>query len=953
VTPEQWHRVKEVFEAALDHAPEERAAFLDQACAGDQILSSEVTSLLSSYEQEQGFMETPAAALAAQSLINEESAALVGQQLGHYQIVREIGRGGMGVVYLAQDVSLDRPVALKLLPKHLTSDPNRLLRFEREARAASALNHHNILTIYEIAKLDGFHFIATEFVDGVTLRERIKSKNLEWSEMLNIAEQVASALVAAHNVGIVHRDIKPENVMLRRDGYIKVLDFGLAKLTVQETGEIGPSSAGIAGITDTGVMGTVGYMSPEQAQGLLVDKRTDIFSLGVVIYEIVTGQMPFAVKPPGNNVLPAQQEPLPLAHYLPDAPVELQLIVSKAIHQEREKRYQKMTELLEDLRSVGSKHRAKSKLTSRRLALLVATFALIVGGSLWFYASRQPVKSWLPAMKVVPFTSFAGSEWLGAFSPDGNEIAFAWTGQEGNFIADIYVKQIGVEKPRRLTTSNGGNTVCPVWTPDGKEVAFVRYSETGAATIFSVPASGGAERKIFDLGSNTTFCGWDWSPDGKFIAFAEKDPKEGPFRIFLVSADTLAKSALTSPPGGNLADLNSPGEGDFDPEFSPDGQSVAFVRKSSWISADIYIVSVGGGEPRRLTFTNTTIAGLTWTADGREIIFSQNPVYVEGNGSLWRIPASGGTAERFAEGGHNAIHPRIARRGNHLAFIQGSGDLSIYRKELSATSSKSAPTKFIASTRNDASPEYSPDGRKVVFHSDRSGQFEIWKCESDGSNAVQLTFLNKFAGSPRWSPDGQQIAFDFFGERRGQVYVVSAEPGQPRAITSGDFDNIVPSWSRDGRWIYFASNRTGVYQVWKVPGEGGEAVQVTRQGGFVPLESPDGQFIYYVKTFPTSGIWRIPVNGGDELQVTDLFKSEFKTDWGVVENGIYFINSDAKPGVAIEFFDFATDRVRRIANLGKLPHHSHNLTVSPDRREILYSQLDNAGTDIMLVENFR
>ncbi len=621
----------------------------------------------------------------------------------------------------------------------------------------------------------------------------------------------------------------------------------------------------------------------------------------------------------------------------------------KALRTNKEERYQTISEFLIDLRRVRSGRTSNSNFT-RRLVLFAATFALIVGGSLWFYASRQTAKSLLPPMKVVPFTSFAGSEWLGAFSPDGNQIAFAWTGQEDNFIADIYVKQIGVENPKRLTTSTSGNNVCPVWTPDGQEVAFLRHSETGAA-IFTVPASGGAERKLLDLGSNAAFCSLDWSPDGKFIAFAERDPKEGLLRIFLVSADTLAKRALTLPPDENLADLNSPG--DSDPKFSPDGQSVAFVRKSSWISADIYIAPVGGGEPRRLTFNNTTIAGLTWTADGREIIFSLNPVYVEGNGSLWSIPASGGTAERFAEGGHNAIGPHIARRGNRLAFVQGSGDLSIYRKELSATSSKSSPTKFIASTRNDASPDYSPDGRRVVFHSDRSGQFEIWKCDSDGTNPAQLTFLNQFAGSPRWSPDGQQIAFDLFGERRGQVYVVSAERGQPRAITSGDFDNIVPSWSRNGRWIYFASNRTGVYQVWRVPAEGGDAVQVTRQGGFVALESPDGEFIYYVKTFPTAGIWRIPVNGGDELQVLDSFKSEFKTDWAVVENGIYFINSDAKPGIAIEFFDFATSKVKRIANLGKLPHYSHYMAVSPDRREILYSQLDNVGEDIMLVENFR
>src|SRR5215472_315131 len=220
MTPEQWTKVKEVFDAVLDCPPEERSAFLGQACSGDGVLRSEVESLLRCYEQEKGFMDTPAAAMAAESLVKEESAALVGQQLGHYQIVRELERGGMGVVYLARDTNLDRPVALKLLPTYLTGEQERLRRFEREARAASALNHPNILTIYEIAQMEGRRFIATEFIDGVTLREKIRSKGLKAGEALNIAEQIASALAAAHDAGIVHRDIKPENVMLRRDGYV-------------------------------------------------------------------------------------------------------------------------------------------------------------------------------------------------------------------------------------------------------------------------------------------------------------------------------------------------------------------------------------------------------------------------------------------------------------------------------------------------------------------------------------------------------------------------------------------------------------------------------------------------------------------------------------------------------------------------------------------------------------
>jgi len=951
VTPEQWHRVKEVFEAALGHAPEERSEFLGQACGGDDLLCSEVESLLSSYEQEKSFLETPAAALAAQSLVKEESAALVGQQLGHYQIVREIGRGGMGVVYLAQDVSLGRPVALKLLPKHLTSDPNRLRRFEREARAASALNHHNILTIYEIAQLDGLHSIATEFIDGMTLRERIRSKELKLSETLNIAEQIASALVAAHEAGIVHRDVKPENVMLRRDGYVKVLDFGLAKLTEQQTVKRVNASAAVAGTnTDTGVMGTVGYMSPEQARGESVDHRTDIFSLGVVIYEMVTGQMPFEAKTARDVIVPIpEQEPPPLVHYLSEAPSELQLIVNKALRQDKEERYQTITELLTDLKSATSKRSAKSRLTARRLSLLAATLVVVVGGLVWFYASSRTVKSSLPPMKVVPFTSSAGSEWVGAFSPDGNQIAYVWKGEKDDNI-DVYVKQIGVEKPLRLTSDPSAD-FCALWSPDGQNVAFVRYTEAGAA-IFMVPASGGAESKLLTLGSNVPFPpAWDWSPDGKFIAFTDKPSKDEPAKIFLISPDTLARHPLTAPTR-NLGGVEFVNLGDSEPVFSPDGQSVAFVRQNSLVSADIYIVPIAGGEPRRLTFENAAVGGLTWTADGREIIFSSSNPFVR-SGSLWRIQASGGAPERFTVAGYDVMSPHISRRGNRLAYVQASGDYNIYKIDVSGTAvSKNPPTKLIASTRNDVSPQFSPDGRRIVFASDRSGSSEIWMCDSDGSNVVQMTSL-KEAGTPRWSPDGQQIAFDFFEDRRGHIYVINTAGGPPRPITTGDFDDIVPSWSRNGKWIYFASNRTGVYQVWRVPAEGGEAVQLTTLGGGLAFESFDGKYVYYVKDWQNPGIWRVPVDGGEEVQVLASFHSENNGDWAVVEDGLYFINPEPKDGIAMEFFDFATRKVRQVGKLGKVSINTNCIAVSPDRRQILYVQIDHSGGDIMLVENFR
>ena len=956
MTPEQWGRVKEVFEAALERAPEERSAFLGRACAGDDLLRGEVSSLISSYEQEASFMDTPAAALAAESLVKEESAALVGQEISHYQIVREIGRGGMGVVYLAQDISLSRPVALKLLPKHLTSDPSRLRRFEHEARAASSLNHPNILTIYEIAQLDGRHSIATEFIDGVTLRDRIKSREMQLSEALNIAEQAASALVAAHEAGIVHRDIKPENIMVRRDGYVKVLDFGLAKLTEYDSIESGTSSIGKPGITDTGLMGTVGYMSPEQAQGVPVDKRTDIFSLGVVIHEMVTGQMPLLVRKTQDTEILSlpQQQALPIAHYLPQAPAKLREIVSKALHQDREKRYQTMAELLADLKSVRSERVVKRRLPARRLVLLAAALTIIIGGPLWFYTSRHSAKSASAAMRIVQFTSFEGEENMPSFSPDGNQIAFSGTG-ENYGPSSIYVKQIGSDSTLRLTSDSSYVDIAPVWSPDGQTIAFIRSNQS-EVNIFEVAALGGAARELVTLGPHP---GWTmsptlaWSPDGKFIAVPYTEPG-GPHRIFLVSTDNFEKRALTTPTGGMC---------DYNPVFSPDGQSVAFLRNgSNWSESDIYIVPISGGEPRRLTYDNAYTTGLDWTADGREIVFASNRGLTfskVATNALWRIPVAGGTPERIPLDGLNFWFPRIARQGNRLAFAQlYPEDWNVYRIEVSPDGlSNKPPAKLIASTQNDGNAQFSPDGRQLAFNSDRSGHFEVYLCDIDGTHQRVLTSSppNKRAGSPSWSPDGKQIAFDLFagdkGGIKGDIYTISVDGGQPRPIATGG-SSSVPSWSRDGKWIYFNSERTGITEVWKSPAEGGDAVQVTRQGGSYAQESIDGKYVYFRKDFPTQGIWRVPVDGGEEVRIVDSYETLYFGDWEITKEGIYFINEHGTDK-SVDFFDFAARKTRQVANLGKVSIMPATLSVSSDGREILYTQNDQRGSDITLVENFR
>lgn len=362
MNPERWQQIDQLFHAALACEPGERAAFLANQCAGDTALRSEVESLLSSLEEADDFIETPAGDVAAELLGTHKSAFEPGQQIQNYRIVRELGSGGMGEVFLAEDTRLNRKVALKLLPPHFTVNPDRVRRFEREARAASALNHPNIVTIYEIGQSDTTHFIATEFVDGKTLRQLINEKPFTLNETLNVSMQVADALSGAHAAGIVHRDIKPENIMIRRDGYVKILDFGLAKLTEQQTQDSDLETPTLLQSNPGLVMGTVQYMSPEQARAKNVGVGTDIWSLGIVIYELLAGHVPFTGETPSHVMVSLMEDKLPPLKNRAELPDELDRFVTQALRKNQKERYQTAAQLARDLKHFKQKLQRDSAL---------------------------------------------------------------------------------------------------------------------------------------------------------------------------------------------------------------------------------------------------------------------------------------------------------------------------------------------------------------------------------------------------------------------------------------------------------------------------------------------------------------------------------------------------------------------------------------------------------------
>ncbi|MFN2624243.1 MAG: protein kinase, partial [Chthoniobacterales bacterium] len=516
---DDWRSCTQIFDEAVEVPPGERDELLTRRCAGNDALRRKVELLLRSDEQSGDFIETPAFAIAPE-LFLEEPDALLGQYLGQYRVESVLGVGGMGVVYCAQDERLGRKVALKLLPPSLVADASQLERLKQEARTASGLNHPNIVTIHEIGQVNGTHYIATELIEGITLRDRIGQGPVAVSEALDTALQVARALSIAHSAGIVHRDIKPENIMLRPDGYVKVLDFGIATYTRATV-------ADVPGAKPT-IIGTARYMSPEQARGLQVDARTDIWSLGVVVQELVTGESPFAgatVSDTIANIL--EHEPPPLAARAPDAQDQLQRIINRALQKKPEARYQTSTDLLADLeklkqeRELAAHHLTGPRILHslnppQRLAFVAFVILLFAAAAIGLYkfalrrgppAARSGDEARPVVLKTTQITTWPGLDTCPAISPDGSAIAYT-SDHSGSF--ELYVKQLIPGARELQLTLDAGPNFDPAWSPDGKLIAY----SSKAGGIWIISASGGAARQLTKFGARPR-----WSPDDSRIAF--------------------------------------------------------------------------------------------------------------------------------------------------------------------------------------------------------------------------------------------------------------------------------------------------------------------------------------------------------------------------------------------------------------------------------------------------
>ena len=565
----------------------------------------------------------------------------------------------------------------------------------------------------------------------------------------------------------------------------------------------------------------------------------------------------------------------------------------------------------------------------RATSVVLAVLGLVAGIVLigWLWRSQRSVSP--TSFKAVPFTTSPGFESDPAISPDGNQIAYAWQ-KEGETNSHIYVQL--VDSSTQLQLTNGASSESdPAWSPDGRRLAFFRSPD-----IYVISALGGPERKLGPADNGLT----GWSPDGKTLAIIDKPPNSRDNSVFLISIDTGDRKRITFPPESGF---------DGTPAFSPDGQLLAFNRSvNSGNINDIYVVPVSGGEPRRVTNDNRIILGFAW-ASATELVFSSDR---DGPRALWRVSINGGEPSKLDVGARSPTSPRISRSSHRLAFVESFQDANVWRLSLTASNTEAkTPTKFISSTRYDSSAQYSPDGKRIAFRSDRSGTNEIWLCDSEGNNLIQLTELHgSLAGSPRWSPDGKFVAFDSRHEGQSHIYVVSADGGAVRRLTEQPPIQVVPKWSRDGRWIYFFSNSD--QQIWKAPAGGGQAEHVLLNKATGPQESPDGKYLYFRRQQERIGIFRVPLAGGPEETVIEMKESPPWGYWTVVEKGIYFLVNGDKP--KIEFFDFVTRQTIEILTMEKPALTSDGgLAVSPDGQWLLFTQLDNSGSDIMMVSDFR
>jgi Tol biopolymer transport system component/tRNA A-37 threonylcarbamoyl transferase component Bud32 len=801
---------------------------------------------------------------------------MIGQTISHYRIIEKLGGGGMGVVYQAEDVLLHRFVALKFLPDELAKDSQALARFQREAQAASALNHPNICTIYEIGGNDGQPFIVMEFLDGMTLKVRIGGKPLDVETTLSLAIEIADALDAAHTAGIIHRDIKPANIFVTKRGHAKVLDFGLAKVSLktQSVSQDAPTlEMSNEHLTSPGsTLGTIAYMSPEQIRGKELDRRTDLFSFGAVLYEMATGALPFAAETSGlvfDKIL--NRAPDAPGRLNPQVPPRLEEIINKALEKDCDLRYQHASDVRTDLqrlkRDVDSVRMQVGQVaTPRRWStrrILTAAFGITVI-ALFFVVIARWKGSASPLHTTLAQVTFAdGIEEYPAWSPDGKALLYA--GELGK-VRKIFRKDLAYGQDSQVTQGDF-DEIQPAWSPDGKQVAFVRARQPGITLqpgdvfgqfqdgdVWVLDISSGEENKLVENAFNPAY-----SADGQRIAVDAS--WAGPRRVWLLDRQGHNPQQVTTDTSEEVAHLA--------PTWSPDGKKIVFQNRAG-TKFDVRVVNLDSKQMNWITSDFFTNIRPSWSPSGRFIYFSS---YRSGGINIWRAPVKddgnlNGSLQQVTTGAGQDVEVAVSPDNKRLAYATLRQNADIWRLPVSPQTGRPSgtPEAVISTTREDSRGAWSPDGNMIAFNSDRAGDMNIWLFTLAVSSTRQLTTGQGGDFQPNWSPDKKKLAF--FSSRSGSpnIWEVDIASGTLKRLTSNSGVNLNPFYSPDGRLIAYQSDESGRLEVWVMNADGSNPRRLTNvgiTGHFMRWTSDGSGIVFRCTCSGKSATMDVSVGGGN------------------------------------------------------------------------------------------